>query len=55
MPDEHIRDLVEQLDRLGVSNIGGALSAMMTPGGATDLRSGRLSAFGERFVAYISG
>jgi len=52
MPQEHIRNLVEQLDRIAVTNMG-SLSAIMTPGGAADLRS-RLTPFGERFVAYIA-
>jgi hypothetical protein len=53
MPEEHVRDLAEQLDRMTLTNMGGALSAMMTARGAADLRS-RLTPFGQRFVAYIT-
>jgi hypothetical protein len=53
LPTEHIRELVEQLERIAVTNIGGALSALMTPGAAVDLRS-RLTPFGHRFVGYIA-
>jgi hypothetical protein len=53
MPEEHVRDLAQQLDRMALTNMGGALSAMMTARGAADLRS-RLTPFGQRFVAYIT-
>ena len=53
MREEHVRDLAEQLDRMTLTNMGGALSAMMTARGAADLRP-RLTPFGQRFVDYIT-
>jgi hypothetical protein len=53
IPAERVKDLAEQLDRMTLTNMGGALTAMMTARRAKDLRS-RLTPFGQRFVAYIT-
>ena len=52
MAQERVRDLAEQLDRMVLTNMGGALSAMLTGSGAADLSS-RLTPFGRRFLVYV--
>lgn len=51
---ERIRELVEGLDRMGVTKLSGNLATMMTGHGAADLR-GALTPYGKRLMSYIKG